>query len=221
MFWPSIWSRYQETPMNQTERQLKESLILEAYNYNDKARRMASANSMYMGSGATAKLFEILGSAWPKISIFNAMSAATDEQINAALAYCEPYLAAAKRDKPKRFLKPGEPTDNVPHEIVPLDHNQVDKDWDMLRSRFEEAIEIKPDTTLRTKDGRRFGNAFVIKYEETTNTWLIETDFGNRVSLTSTGITEAFYLGFHQPYEEWAQTRFEKIQSHNQPEDPT
>jgi hypothetical protein len=219
MFWPNIHDTVErgkpvtkEENKAKTLRKMKESLILEAYNYNDKARRMASANSMYMGSGATARLFHILGADWPKISIFNAMSNATDEQIQAALVFCKPYLDAAKRSKLTsinevsiRYLKPGEPTDNVPH--------SVQRDWDMLEARFTEATTLKPDTTLKTRDGAKFGNAIAVRWVDNGAKIEIETDFGNRVTLTEGEILEHFRLGYHQPYTEWFDARLEKIKA--------
>jgi hypothetical protein len=185
------------TAADQASRQHKEDLILRAYNYNDKARAMASCNAVYMGGGAMTSLWHALGADWPKISIFNAMSNATDEQLDAALVVCRPILDVIGK-------KLAQPTDNEPH--------SVQKDWDMLEARSTEATELKPDTTLRTKDGRVMGNAIAIRWE-TTDRMLVETDFGNRLKLTVLEIQSYFHLGFHQPYHEWAQARLEKIQN--------
>jgi hypothetical protein len=104
------------------------------------------------------------------------------------------------------------PTDNVPH-VIHLEPSQVDKDWAMLEARFTEATQLKPDTTLRTKDGSKMGNAIAVRWVENGARMEIETDFGNRVILSEAGILEQFRLGFHQPYAEWFDARLEKIQA--------
>ena len=77
------------------ERAEKKRLIRKAYNYNSKARRMASCNSMYMGSMATCMMYHHLGADWPNIGLTQALNQATDAQLDAALDYVQPYLKRA------------------------------------------------------------------------------------------------------------------------------
>jgi hypothetical protein len=78
-------------------REEKVALIQKAVNHNAHARNMASCNSFYMGSMATASLFDRLGADWPNVSLAFAMKRATEEQLDAAVEYCKPYWTAAQR----------------------------------------------------------------------------------------------------------------------------
>ena len=101
------------------------------------------------------------------------------------------------------YLKPGEPTDNIPYDT---DFNP------------RPATEIKPGVTLLTKDGRQIGNAIVVERNGHTSSfpgsrdyiplWKIETDFGNRIDkITEQEIHTLFTLGFERDYRTWAEDR--------------
>jgi hypothetical protein len=95
-------------------------------------------------------------------------------------------------------------------------------DWATQRTR---ATEVKPNITLTTKDGSRVGNGIVIKevepiqiatlleYLDKTNQkmYLVETDFGNRMKLSTNEILELYNLGWEQNYDEWWAERISKI----------
>lgn len=78
------------------ERAEKVRLIKKAYNFNSRARNMASCNSLYMGSMATCLLYSALGADWPNVSLNDALKAATDTQLDAGLARCENILRYAR-----------------------------------------------------------------------------------------------------------------------------
>jgi hypothetical protein len=63
----------------------KRALITKAYNHNDKARRMASCNALYMGSGHTAILMGKLGGEYGKDSLPTLIACASNEQLDAGL----------------------------------------------------------------------------------------------------------------------------------------
>lgn len=101
-----------------------------------------------------------------------------------------------------------------------VQHREVDV-ADLLDA--VQAKEIAPGVTLMTKDGRTIGNAIVIRettapaameYLQSTGQklWLIETDFGNRVSLCDNEIHDMFNLGYPRNYDSWWDARMEKIQ---------
>jgi hypothetical protein len=50
------------------------------------------------------------------------------------------------------------------------------------------------NTILHTKDGRRIGNAIIIKREG--YYWTVKTDYGSEVMLTSEEIDELFYIAY-------------------------
>lgn len=53
-------------------------------------------------------------------------------------------------------------------------------------------------TLLHTKDGRRFGNAIIldaVPHPESGTAFAIETDFGNRATLTAAQIKSLFFIG--------------------------
>jgi hypothetical protein len=75
---------------------------------------------------------------------------------------------------------------------------------------------------LFTKDGRRTGNAIVIKEiqpssvsmkahlaKDNQKLYLVETDFGNRMKLSTNEINEMFDPGPKQSYKKWASDRAE------------
>lgn len=74
----------------------KVRLIKKAYNFNVHARRMASCNSLYMGSAATCRLFDVLGGDWPNESLGDVLKRATDAQLDAGLERCANILTYAK-----------------------------------------------------------------------------------------------------------------------------
>lgn len=80
-------------------REEKIALIQKATAYNAAARNMASCNSFYMGSGATATLFHHLGADWPNVTLAFALKRATNEQIDAAVEFSRPYWEAATRKR--------------------------------------------------------------------------------------------------------------------------
>jgi hypothetical protein len=77
--------------------------------------------------------------------------------------------------------------------------------------------------TLLTLDGTKMGNAIIVKevpphpaaaeYMAKTNqkNWLVETDFGNRMTLTTNEIHEFYGLGFQQDYDKWWDDRLDLI----------
>lgn len=67
----------------------KQALIRRAYAYNDKARRMASCNALYMGSMATAILMGKLGGEYGRDSLDALIDRASDEQLDAGLESCQ------------------------------------------------------------------------------------------------------------------------------------
>ena len=52
---------------------------------------------------------------------------------------------------------------------------------------------IQINTTLRTKDGRKVGNAIVRHFHQGFS--LIMTDYGNHMKLTERELNELFYIG--------------------------
>ena len=80
--------------MTRTE---KMRLIRKAWDYNSKARDMASCNHLYMGSISQCLLFHALGADWPNVSLAQAMNAATDAQLDAGLERCQNILKYATR----------------------------------------------------------------------------------------------------------------------------
>lgn len=111
-------------------------------------------------------------------------------------------------------LKPGQPTDSTPHEVLP---DRIGK----------QATELKAGVTLFTQDGRCCGNAIIVReissdgYHHTlvehlkkTNQkfWLIETDFGNRMKLSSNEILELYEPAYEQDYDSWWDHRIKAIE---------
>jgi hypothetical protein len=90
------------------------------------------------------------------------------------------------------------------------------------------ADKIEAGVTLFTKDGRRLGNAIIVKevepdyyaklgglveHLELTNQklWLLETDFGNQMRLSDNEILEAYDLGYKSNYILWWSNRQDLI----------
>ena len=57
-----------------------------------------------------------------------------------------------------------------------------------------ENYELKTNTILHTKDGRKIGNAIIIGKEG--DYWLVKTDYGNVTRLTTEEIHELFYIAW-------------------------
>lgn len=74
----------------------KRRLILAAYNYNGRARNMASCNQLYMGSMETCLLFKALDGDWLKESLNAVIARATDEQLDAGLERCANIIKYGK-----------------------------------------------------------------------------------------------------------------------------
>jgi hypothetical protein len=97
------------------------------------------------------------------------------------------------------------------------DENQaINDELAKLEERFIEATEVKSGITIRTKDGRKFGNAYIIEQLARSPVphevaFLCETDFGNRITLSLSEIETQFWLGFAQTYDEWFDARLECI----------
>lgn len=54
------------------------------------------------------------------------------------------------------------------------------------------------NTVLYTKDGRRLGNALIVRYAQdpySKPTYVIKTDYGNELSMTAEQVESAFYVG--------------------------
>ena len=104
--------------------------------------------------------------------------------------------------------KPRQATDDLPHD---------DEAWPAR------ATQLAAGVTLSTKDGKVIGNAIIVEeidphpmaagYLAATQqrNWLVETDFGNRMTLCSNEIFEMFELGFQQDYERWWNNRIDRI----------
>lgn len=56
------------------------------------------------------------------------------------------------------------------------------------------------NTILHTKDGRKIGNAIVIGREQ--YHWILKTDYGNELKMTSEEIEECFYIAYSDFTEE-------------------
>ena len=78
-------------------REEKVALIQKAASYNAHARNMASCNSIYMGSMATATMFKHLGADWPNVSFVFALKRATDAQLDDTVEFTRSYWEAANR----------------------------------------------------------------------------------------------------------------------------
>jgi hypothetical protein len=107
-------------------------------------------------------------------------------------------------------LKPGEPTDNIPHDVHPTP-----------------ATKIAPGVTLWTKDGSKIGNAIVVRRNGHTSSfpgsrdyiplWYVETDFGNVIpAMQESEIFERWDLGFVSSYDVWWEARYELIKKNLQ-----
>lgn len=79
---------------------------------------------------------------------------------------------------------------------------------------------LQTGTRLSTRDGRKIGNAIVIgaaSYTPRTTTmsplscWLIETDFGNRLTLLEAELAELFYIDAPTDLDQWRIDRAEKV----------
>lgn len=86
------------------------------------------------------------------------------------------------------------------------------------------ATEMAPGVTLLTLDGAKIGNGIIVKeakppaaavdYLKATGQkmWIVETDFGNRCTLTTNEIHEFYGLGYQQDYDQWWDDRLATIQ---------
>lgn len=110
-------------------------------------------------------------------------------------------------------LLPGQPTDNIPHDV------EID--------RPPNVDEIGPGVLLQTLDGAKMGNAIVVaeikltgditgmkEHLEKTDQklWLVQTDFGNIMKLCDNEIHEFYGLGWQSDYDTWFDARLELIQ---------
>lgn len=113
----------------------------------------------------------------------------------------------------------GEPTDHTPHTVKWSPHDPT-------------ATKIAPGVTLTTLDGAKVGNGIIVReittdkmnpfavkgglpeYLESTGQklWLVETDFGNRMTLSTNEVHEFYGLGYQQDYETWWDERLQTIQ---------
>ena len=91
----------------------------------------------------------------------------------------------------------------VLHVEQTTDHNIAVNNYEMLigplpewASGFNYAKEIMVGTQLLTKDGRKTGNAYIIRrYINSQDIWLILTDAGNTFIMNELEIEKQFYIG--------------------------
>lgn len=105
-----------------------------------------------------------------------------------------------------RYLQPGEPTDDTPHDVEPTP-----------------ATKIAKGVTLFTRDGSKVGNAIVVRRNGSANVnikglnvsiplWTVETDFGNRIpAMQESEIFERWDLGYVSDYDRWWDARHELV----------
>lgn len=99
-----------------------------------------------------------------------------------------------------------------------------DKDFTIWCSEQDNspACTPAPGVLLCTKDGTKQGNAIVVKQIGDTRkwgrvpveiepVWLVETDFGNHMNLSSTEVLTLFTLGRVTDYEKWWDDRLDTI----------
>lgn len=63
---------------------------------------------------------------------------------------------------------------------------------------------------LHTRDGRQIGNAIIIgpcEIKDWGTVWPVETDFGNRLNMTTGELLFCFHLGKHTSVKRWRQDR--------------
>ena len=72
---------------------------------------------------------------------------------------------------------------------------------------------IQRGRLLQTRDGKRVGNAIVIGPADREDTWLCETDFGNKMRLTRPEIDELYHRGHRTYVERWYADR-EELRNH-------
>lgn len=93
-----------------------------------------------------------------------------------------------------------------------------------MQPEQERATTIGPGVTLFTKDGSNTGNAIIINQTEPSSEamadwmkannetlWLVETDFGNKVKLTTSEINAGYWLGYQKSYDSWFKDRMKCI----------
>lgn len=80
----------------------KRVAIRNAMAFNDEARRMASCNSLYMGSMAIAGLMSIFGLAYGKDDgLEAAIDVADSVTLDKAVEYCKPYRGEQRNRRAK------------------------------------------------------------------------------------------------------------------------
>lgn len=97
-----------------------------------------------------------------------------------------------------------------------------DNDNELERTR---ARKYARGVTLHTRDGSQIGNAVIVKQltpkgsmaaylkdNGNQKLWLVETDFGNRMTMCDREIDTAFIIGFEGDYDRWWGDRMDAIQ---------
>lgn len=117
--------------------------------------------------------------------------------------------------------KPSEKPQEMPlcDDVLPLIDKTANDIWSWAIDHVV-AGAIGPNVTLFTRDGSKSGNAIIIKLAGdhpemgenlAGSMWLLETDYGNRMTLAEFEIKGMYTLGFEQEYSAWFDRRLETI----------